>query len=192
MSKLSLKTAPTVPVVTTADMKSYLKVDTLITEDDTLIASLVKAATSKIEKLARIALITQTFEYYLDAIGNKIELPRPPLQSVTTFQYYDESYTVYTMPASLYVVKAFAIADPGFILRLKYESWPVYTDGGCGILITYKAGYGDASTSVPDDLITALKMIVAHWYDNRESQEIPPEAMTIIESYKIFFPPGGD
>jgi uncharacterized phiE125 gp8 family phage protein len=35
------------------------------------------------------------------------------------------------------------------------------------VTIVYKAGYGDASTDVPDKTIAAIKLFCGHLYENR-------------------------
>jgi uncharacterized phiE125 gp8 family phage protein len=65
------------------------------------------------------------------------------------------------------------------------NEWPDYTEAGCGVKVTFIAGYGDAATSIPDDIVLAVKMTVAHWMENRESQELPPEVKRILNAYQV-------
>jgi len=185
--KISLNTDFTVPLISKADMKTFLKVDTLITDDDTLIEALVKAATKKIQNYCGISLLTQKWDIYLDSIGDRFELPKPPLQSIEEFSYYDDSYTKYTMPLTSYKLQKYVGITPSEILKLISASWATYTANGNGILIVIKSGYGDVATSVPEDLILGAKMLVAHWYENRESQSIPNEVEMIIKNYKVWY-----
>jgi uncharacterized phiE125 gp8 family phage protein len=48
------------------------------------------------------------------------------------------------------------------------ESWPDYLDDYNSIVVTYVAGCGNAN-QVPAILKQALKMLVAHWYNQRET-----------------------
>ncbi len=187
--RLSLDDAPTNPVVSLADMKLYLKIETEITDEDDLIESLVKAATKQVENYCRIALITQTWDVYYDLIGDKIELPRPPLQKINTFKYYDDDYTAYDMTATLYITQTFArTIESGYIRRKKYESWPTYTENGDGIKINFDCGFGDDATDVPEDLVDAVKKLAVYKYDNRGSTDIPENILDIIDMYKVYFP----
>jgi len=175
-------------VISTEDMKEFLKIESTITLEDDLIDSLVKSAVRTIEREARIALLTQTWTYYLDRILNKIELPRPPLQSLTSFYYYNDSYTEYEVDSDLYQVVAELQDQPGFILKNTNSVWPVYTSNGNGIKIIYLAGFGDDASDIPDDLILAVKSLACHYFENRESsEEIPTGIKDIIDSRKIYY-----
>ena len=37
------------------------------------------------------------------------------------------------------------------------------------MIIRFVAGYGDDSESVPDQFAQAIRLIVGHWYENREA-----------------------
>ena len=45
-------------------------------------------------------------------------------------------------------------------------------------MITFVAGYGDASSDVPDGILTAIKLLGANWFENRESNS--PVTMTPV------------
>lgn len=75
--------------ITLEEAKSHLRVD--IEDDDNLILNLITAARQKAESILKRALITQTWIYYPDDFPDKdyIELPMPPLQSVSSVTYTD-------------------------------------------------------------------------------------------------------
>lgn len=163
----ALSTAPVVEPVTTTELKAHLRVDG--TDEDTLIASLGVAARQHVEEETRRALVTQTWVLKLDEFPGsgdaEIRLPRPPLQSVTSVQYVDGNGDTQTWSSSLYVVDT---ADtPGNISLAYGESWPSTRAQKNAVTITYVAGYGAAST-VPDALKAAIKLLVGHYYVNRE------------------------
>ena len=60
-------------------------------------------------------------------------------------------------------------------------SWPSGLRAQQSVLIQYVCGYED----VPEDLKTAIKMMVAHWYENREAQEMPPEAKRLLWPFRV-------
>jgi uncharacterized phiE125 gp8 family phage protein len=45
--------------------------------------------------------------------------------------------------------------------------WPVPTRLTNGIGIEYVAGYGSDGTDVPEAIRTAIRQLVAHWYEHR-------------------------
>jgi len=180
--RVDLVTAPSVEPVTLDEMKLYLKVDT--DADDSYITSLIKAARISAEEITRRAFITQTVRVWFkyDELENPLELPFPPLQEVTEI--------VISTPTSQSTVDADNYSyEDGERSRVIYaeaeENWPLYdTEGHLGV--KYVCGYGDQASDVPDDIKQAIKLIVAHWYENRESQKLPPEAVNILSKKRIW------
>lgn len=158
---LRLITAPAAPTVATATVKSFLRVDH--STDDTMIESLVKAASEKGEALARRAFITQTLEMTLDEWPSDsiLTVLRPRLQSVTSVKYLDEdaveaTWTDYTVDAK---------SEPGRIIFHSLPSVSLLESGG--ITVRFVAGYGASESNVPDRIKQAVMQLVAHWYELR-------------------------
>lgn len=186
------KTAPTALAVPLADMKRYLRVDN--TDDDTLITDLIKSASESVKQYLKRPLITETFEMWMDGFnessddnllkmgagvheasypfvlggGDYIELPFPPIQSVTSITTYDRAN----------VGSVFANTN----YQLDELGGRIYLNEGCvfpdnlrnreAIKIEFIAGYGNTSTSIPLPIIQAIKGIVACLYDCRDNCEI--------------------
>lgn len=170
--------APTEEPITLQDAKDFLRVDGL--EDDDLITSLIVSARQRAETITRRALITQTFALKADDFPcwlgngwwrfdgrnwpqNAIVLPMPAA-SVTSIQYRDSAGVLQTMLTSDYVVDT--DNEPARITLPVLGVWPVALWQASVVTITFTAGYG-AAAAVPDGVKTAIKMLVAHWYDNR-------------------------
>jgi uncharacterized phiE125 gp8 family phage protein len=51
-------------------------------------------------------------------------------------------------------------------------NWPVTQIRDDAIKIEYVIGYGDAASDVPQTVRHALMMLVAHWYENRETSRM--------------------
>jgi uncharacterized phiE125 gp8 family phage protein len=79
--KATLITAPTIWPVTVQETKEHLYVDG--NDHDVVIDGVIKAATRQMENWTRRAIMTQTWEYYLDAFpgDDYIVLPFGNLQS---------------------------------------------------------------------------------------------------------------
>ena len=149
--------------VTTDEAKDWMRVD--VADDDTMIAGLLLAATDYAETFTGRTLLTATKYHYLTAWEHPIELPEFPLQSAS-ITYIDTDGVTQTLSASLYDVDT--TQEPGFI-RVGYgDTWPTLRGDANGIIITYVAGYGDAS-DVPEGLKVAIKALCAHWYEHREA-----------------------
>ena len=161
----SLITGPSAEPLTTAAAKSHLRVD--VTDDDTLIDSLVVAARQYCENHLRRALITQTWDVYFDTFPARIKVPLPRLQSVTSIKYTDTEGVTTTLAASKYKVDV--ISEPGRIDPAYGEVWPSTRAEMNAVVVQFKAGYGDASTDIPDTVLEAHKLLIGHWYEHREA-----------------------
>lgn len=164
---IKIITPPTIEPVTLSEAKTQCRVD--ITDDDSLFVGLIAAARAYCEAVDWRAYTTQTIELWLDnwPTGSKIELPRPPLQSVTKIEYYGTDDTKYTLATSVYGVDE--NSTPGAI-HLKYlQTWPTtQLRGYSSICVTYVAGWTSAA-NVPQPIKQALLLLIGHWYENRES-----------------------
>lgn len=206
--------APVAAIISTADAKTHLRVNT--STQDAYIDGLVTAAKNHIEKLTNRPLITQTWELWADHLpgarssgdswwdgvkdepishsqnrsSSVITMPFGNLVSISELVTYDDSDTAATFDASNYIVDA--VSQPGRIILKNGSTWPANLRAGNGLKITAVFGYGSAATDVPQDLIHAAKMLMAHWFENRESvaigtisKEIEQSLYALIEPYRI-------
>jgi hypothetical protein len=204
---IKVTSAPSVEPVSLANMKLWLKIETSVTADDDLVTALIKAARITAEEYTGRKFITQTVDYYLDAIPmarseewwngvrdgalvsldaaqNYFEIPFGPIQSVTSITYYTIDNTANTFSSTNYTSDIYSV-PPRICLNSGY-SWPSNLRAHNAIKVTVSAGYGSAATSVPDDLITAIKIIVSHWYENRgdsDKKALPPPATVLLNPY---------
>jgi hypothetical protein len=199
---LYLSVAPTVEPVTVDELKLHARID--ISEDDPWIQEQLQAAREQAELYTGRAFVTQTLILKLDCFPNAIQtwgnrpipqnsggtfglsgeirLYRPPVQSISSITYVDTDGDSQTLSSSNYRV---AVSKEPAILTPSYgNAWPSTRDQTEAVTITYVAGYGLAS-SVPASIKSAIRTTVAFWYENRESQELPPEAIRILQHYKI-------
>lgn len=184
MSSFSLVTPPAAEPVALADVKLHARIDA--TTDDSLITTLITAARIWAENYTGRALIDQTWQMALDTWPSPAEdwwdgirdgaisgldriafisLPRPPLVSVTSVQYYDNTDTPTVWANSNYFVDT--VRQPGRLALRMGAVWPVPTRLSNGIIITYVAGYGTDGSLVPEPIKTAIRQLVTHWYEHR-------------------------
>lgn len=155
---------------------SILKYSGDTTEDD-LLTALITAARQQVETITQRALITQTWDLFLDGWpdGNShcyepfIVLPYGQLQSVTSITYTDSAGAVHTMtPTTDYLVDA--SSDPGRVVLPYGVSWPSFTAYTVNpIAIRYVAGYGSTTASVPAGIRAAIKMLCEDLWNNRSA-----------------------
>lgn len=169
MGSVTVVTPPTEYPVSLASAKAMLLVDH--SADDALITSLVAAATAEVEEQASRSLVTQTLRLALDGwpADGVIRLWRPPVQSVTSVQYYDADGVLQTMPATDYV--AVLDVSPPVIVPAPGKSWTGSLRSFSAVRVTYVAGYGNAATvaAAAADLVALLMGLVAVDYENRDS-----------------------
>lgn len=136
-------------------------------EDSTVIVPLIKAARNYVENVLNRALITQTWKLYLTQWPTQIELRRCPVAGVTSITYVDSAGDTQTLSTDVYA--ADTASEPGLV-TLKYnQSWPTIRGDHMGIVVTFTAGYGAAGSSVPENIRHAMRLLVGHWYMNREA-----------------------
>lgn len=181
---LTWVSGPAVEPISLAEAKNHLRVD--VTDDDVLIEASIESARGLAEIITRRALITQTWKYILDEFpsGDEIELPLPPLQSVTSITYKDQDGTASTFATASYIVDT--DADPGKVVLAYNRSWPsttLYPSGA--VTIQFVAGYGDGAVDVPQMIRQAMLLMIGHWYENREAVvttgAVPKEIPLAIE-----------
>lgn len=184
---LKLITAPTVEPVSLDEAKAHLRIDEDNTVENTLLNSLILSSREFCEGFQHRGLITQTWELWLDAWPDKdyIQIPLPPLQSVTSVKYYDTDDTEATFSSDYYFVDI--KSELGRVALNYGEVWPTTTLRPVnGICVTFVAGYGDAATDVPERVRQAMLLLISHWYENREpistSGAMPKEIPFSVES----------
>jgi uncharacterized phiE125 gp8 family phage protein len=157
--------APTEMPISLDDAKQHLRVDH--SDDDTLIESLIAAATERLDGWTGIlgrALVEQTWRVDIDrpASAGLICFPLAPVMSIGSFDY-DDAGSSTVLPPDLYELKV--DMRGAFVARAPSASWPSL---GSRASITFTAGYG-AAAAVPAPLKVAIKMMVADLYEFRQS-----------------------
>lgn len=172
---LTLQTAPTEEPVSLAEAKLHCRV--FVDDENSLITSLIVAARQHIENFTHRALVTQVWDLKLDRFpcsGAAIWLPKAPLLASSpgtapVVTYTDSDGATQTFSSSLYTVDAPAgpHARMGRLFLNYQESYPSTRSIENAVQVRYSAGYG-AAAAVPDPLKIAMKMLISHWFVNRE------------------------
>jgi uncharacterized phiE125 gp8 family phage protein len=175
---LELVTAPTEEPITLDEAKAHVFV--LNGDYDEYIRSLITAAMVVCETKARQTLLATTWRQRLPcwpACG-VIELLRPPLVSVTSVSYVDENGTTQTLAGANYTVDV--NSKPGRILRGYGVTWPSLRAEGVAapVTIEYVAGYANIA-AVPAPFKHAMKLLIGHWFKQREEVNIGNIANTV-------------
>lgn len=197
---LTLVTGPASEPVTLAEFKLWAKIDT--DDDDPLITALLVAARQGAEEFTRRAFVTQTWKVAIDTGSNRwadnlpagiydlpvsilngslptaVELPRQPIQSITSVVTYGTDNTSSTCSASSY-----ALIGSRMVLT-STATWPSSLRTVGAVEITYVAGYGLAA-SVPQAIRTAILMHAQTMYDERTTCDMPGSCETLLRNYRI-------
>lgn len=159
-------TAPAVDPVTLAEAKVQCRVDT--DADDAYITSLIKLATTMVENLLEVSLISQEWQASYDLFPIwAIILPRMPMASgPVTVTYRLGDGTTQTLTATDFQVDYNVI--PGRIYPKWATSWPATRGDENSVVVRYPTGYGPTAASVPPEAKHLILVLVAHYYDTRQ------------------------
>lgn len=165
---LALVQAPSGQVITTAEIRTHLRIDDTL-EDDYLVA-LHDTAVGYVETVLRKKLLTQRWKAFLDVFPRLIELPFSPAQNVNVIRYYDASGVLTVLPTTDYRLNLLSVPstiEPSYGLTFPY----VEIGRRGAVEVEFTVGYGTAA-QVPPTVKHALRLLVAHWYLNREGVEV--------------------
>jgi uncharacterized phiE125 gp8 family phage protein len=179
MSTRFLKTAAVdEDVLSLAEARKFLELDPADTSQDTTIQGCRAAARDQVENETNCAIGSQTWIYYLDKfpVCGEIELPLPPLISVTSVKYLNSSNTLTTLSPSSYVV-TLGGRDRGKITLAYSSSWPAIYSHPQAIQIEFVCGFkrvantANGEQPLPGALLSAIQIAMADAFDNRAGND---------------------
>jgi uncharacterized phiE125 gp8 family phage protein len=174
---------PAVEPITLPEMKAYLRVDD--EAEDDLIAGLIKAARLMVEAVSRRILVEQRWRVFLDRWpeNGKVPLPVAPLLGVDRIKVFNAAGDATEFEAS--VIETDPASDPPCII---VSDAPSPGKARNGIEVELRAGFGASPDAVPATLKLAIKLLVAHWFENRGDvvgeQILPPQAMALVAPFQ--------
>jgi uncharacterized phiE125 gp8 family phage protein len=161
---LKVITAPSAEPVTLAEAKLHQRVD--LDADDALISMWISAIREHAEHLTERALAPATYCLYLDAFPCEgIEIPRPPLNAVSSIQYYDTGGTLATLDSAAYYLDD--AQQPSWVLPAYGTVWPATLAVANAVRVTFTAGY--AAADIPAPIKAYILAALGTCYANRES-----------------------
>lgn len=190
--------APEEDVVSLEAMKRHLRIAEDETEFDDEIAAFTAAAVDLLDGAAgqlQRCLAPQTWEYVLDAFPDgPFQIPLPPLLEVEAISYVDSEGDLQTLTEDE-DYRVDEVSEPGWVSPV--EGWPSTLDTINAVTVRFRAGYESDGTSgnspIPPRAQQAVKLIVGHWFANRETvnignitSELPLSAQTLINSLRVF------
>jgi len=167
MPTIKISSTTGAEIVTTADAKAYMRVDTA--SDDTLIGDMITQARIWCENYISRDIVAKTRVYFDENVSERITLPYAPVSSITsvTSEAVDATYKSYGVDKEI----------------LELQSLPAKD-----VKITY------ATTGLSDKLLEqAIKQLVSTYYDNRADfivmqgvsyVQVPTSVRHILNAYK--------
>lgn len=168
-------------VVSVASMKAWLRVDADDASEDGLISELIADAVDMVEGAISKNLTPKIETQTVDGFGFPAGVPQP-FQPWPAGGFAQQAIRLYKGPVSQVI--SIAYDDPqgveqaltsfrlveGVAARLLPAAgalWPLALAGAGTVRIAYLAGFAPGER--PRKLERAVRMLVAHWYQNREA-----------------------
>lgn len=170
------------------EVRDWCRIDTA--DGDATLTALIQAAVEHVSGLdgfSALALITQTFDWTMDAFptSGALDFPRWPVQSVTSISYIDADGAPQTWAAEDYQVDT--KSKPARLTFAFGGAWPSAQAIYNAVTIRFVAGYGDEPEDIPESLRTAIKVLVANWTENREGSpsRLPVQVRSMIAKHRL-------
>lgn len=193
VTRKTLVTAPTVEPVTLAEAKTFANIDA--NDEDALINSLIKAARQYVETTYNVALITQTWDFFLDRFPQYVETSDPkaliepvikPLIQVRSIIYYDGANQEQNVNGVDFEVVANDYGWPQ-IHRAYNVTWPETYVRQDAVKVRVDAGFGPTAASVPEPVKLGMLVFIKFLFDNREDMPVKPYVRTADLLLKNYF-----
>lgn len=182
--RLVLHVKPTALALSLADAKGHLRIDG--SDSDTDVLAAINDAASYIEgpNGKGLALTTQTWKLSLMGFGRgPINLPIWPVQEVVSIEHQDQDGVMQTLAPAFYAPDL--VASPAVIYPGWGMSWPAGRCAPGAVVVTFKAGFGDAAADVPGALTRAMRLLVGHFFEYREGEAMPDAIDNLLARYAV-------
>lgn len=167
---LVMTSGPSLEPITLAEAKAHLRIDGIA--DDALIQSLIVTSRLHVEAALGLALITQSWSWYIDRWpkSQRLALPLRPVQAIAAVRLWRiDGTSVALSPAQFFLDGQ---AMPARLVWLGTSPAAEPERRVNGIELAFTAGFGSSAADVPATIRHALLLLVAHWYEHREPLEI--------------------
>lgn len=170
-------------VLSLAEAKEHLRVDD--DEQDALIAGLIMAAEDHVERMTGLVLERRTICEAITGFGGRIRTW--PIASIDVVEYVDGAGVDRQLQSTAYRVNK--AARPARLMNVG-APWPALGRLNGTVALTLTAGFED-STNVPAGVVQAIRMIVGHFFRNRDAVvtagspvEVPIAVDMLLEPYR--------
>ena len=209
--------APSLKVISLSEAKDHLKISG--SDEDAYLNALIKSATTHAENFTERSFLPQTWEATLDSIQyhkgsnewwdgkrevsigsvkgreSEITLRRGRIESIKSFKYFTLGDVELVFDSENYFLDKGNFT--GRIILKNGRTWPTGLRNRLAVKITYEAFIADTKSELNADIIEAVKLILAHLYENRgdsvslstnklstKGVGIPETAMFMLSPYR--------
>lgn len=165
-------------------------------EDNALLNGFINAALDYCEHYLERPVLAKTRTKYFDQFGVNMVLESGLNEfdsddnALTVITYQDEDDQEQTLDSSVY--KLIRLASVAEVVRRNGEAWPATLNEPESVKVTYNAGWQEAD--IPAAIRLPIKMLVAHYYENRETVvvgnlqavEVPMSVTAHLDIYKSY------
>ncbi|MGO4479981.1 hypothetical protein AB4Z32_27505, partial [Massilia sp. 2TAF26] len=127
------------------------------------VAAWVAGIVAHAEHYTGRAFINQAWRVTLDSFPDAIELPHPPIATVTQLRFMPTSGTMQTLDPADYVLDA--SSEPGYVVPARGKAWPATYAEINTVSVDYTCGYGADDTAVPAGIKLYLIAKLREQYD---------------------------
>lgn len=205
MAGLQVTTAPSQEPITLQELKEHLKLDD--SQDERILRFYIETARRFAEEHMGRSLVSQTLTLFIDAFDeladplwegtktgpylnyykNYIDLPRPPVISVTSVSTFNDEDTESTLDSSKYYVDN--VREPARIVLRQGETFPTALRVANAIKVVYTSGYSSIY-NIPEPIRIGIMQHATHLFEHRgdmyEAQKSLPQSLkTLYAPYVI-------
>lgn len=159
--------------------------------DDQLIDSLVSTVREYVERDIGYITTQQQYYGYLESFDYVLNIPVRPIISIDEIKYFDTDGVEQILDPSQYQFSGLGL-NP-VVCPAPGATWPQVQSGRLNaVTITFTAGHATRD-QVPHTIKQAIKLLVGHFYENRESTtqginvvELPQGYDFLVQSFRKY------
>ena len=177
---------PALEPLTLGEAKAFLRIDT--DAEDALMSALIAAARRVVEAATGRALLAQSWRIVRDAWppSGVFALPVAPVRALLAARVRAADGTAQELDLTL--LRLVTARTPALV-HLDPAQMPQPGARWAGIEIEVSAGYGELAADVPEDLIQAVRLVLAHFHEHRDAQgdtvRLPATVAALLAPYKL-------
>ena len=187
MRSYSVTTASTIQIISTAEAKVHLKVDTTV--EDSYIDDLIAAATDSAQEYTNRFFMATKLKQVADTWNGISELFKSQVSSVTTISYYDSDGGLTEWDDTNYLIDTSSM--PARVTLVPDGTLPDIQDRVNAVIVDYTVGVTTAA-EVPQAIKQAILLMIGNYYANRSEvvvgsqvNEMPLSAQYLLNQYRV-------